>query len=137
MKTFKYIAIGFLFGFGMWKLETVSTFRIIEMFHFQSFHMYGIIMSGVAVGLIITQLFRRGKIKTIKGKEHKFQDKDQSWPRYIIGGTLFGIGWALTGVCSGMMFLLLGAGYTVFAVFLGSALLGTFAYGYFRKWLPH
>jgi uncharacterized membrane protein YedE/YeeE len=137
MKVFKYIIVGFVFGFGMWKLEAVSAFRIIEMFHFQSFHMYGIIMSGVAVGLVITQLFKSGKIKTVKGIEHKFADKDKTWPRYIIGGTIFGMGWALTGVCSGMMFLLLGSGYTVFAVFLGAALLGTFAYGYFRKWLPH
>lgn len=137
MRVFKYILIGFVFGFGMWKLEAVSAFRIIEMFHFQSFHMYGIIMSGVGAGLIITRLFRSGKIKTIKGEPHKFNDKDKSYPRYIYGGLIFGMGWALTGVCSGMMFLLLGAGYTVFAVFLGSAMLGTFAYGYFRKWLPH
>jgi uncharacterized membrane protein YedE/YeeE len=137
MKVFKYIAVGFFFGFGMWKLEAVSAFRIIEMFHFQAFHMYGIIMTGVVVGLIITRLFKSGKIKTIKGIKHQFNDKDHTWPRYIIGGVIFGMGWALTGVCSGMMFLLLGAGYTVFAVFLAAAMLGTFAYGYFRRWLPH
>ena len=137
MRVFKYIIIGFLFGFGMWKLEAVSTFRIIEMFHFQSFHMYGIIISGVSVGFIITYLFRTGKIKTIKGVQHKFSDKDRSWPRYLYGGLIFGVGWALTGVCSGMMFLLLGSGYTVFAVFLGASMLGTFAYGYFRRYLPH
>ena len=137
MRVFKYIAVGFFFGFGMWKLEAVSAFRIIEMFHFQSFHMYGIIMIGVVAGLIITRLFKSGKIKTIKGIKHQFNDKDHTWPRYIIGGVIFGMGWALTGVCSGMMFLLLGAGYTVFAVFLAAAMLGTFAYGYFRRWLPH
>lgn len=137
MKMFKYIVVGFLFGFGMWKLEAISTFRIIEMFHFQSFHMYGIIFTGVGMGLIITQLFKRGKIKTIKGIDKQFNDKDRTWPRYIIGGIIFGMGWALTGVCSGMMFVLLGAGYTVFVVFLASAMLGTFAYGYFRKYLPH
>ena len=88
-------------------------------------------------GLLITQLFKRGKIKTIKGVDKQFNDKDRTWPRYIIGGIIFGLGWALTGVCSGMMFVLMGAGYTVFIVFLGAAMLGTFAYGYFRKWLPH
>ena len=137
MKLFKYIIIGFLFGFGMWKLEAVSTFRIIEMFHFQSFHMYGIIMTGVVAALIITQLFKKGKIKTSKGDTHDFSDKSQEWWRYIIGGIIFGMGWALTGVCSGMMFVLLGSGYTVFVIFIGAALLGTFAYGYFRKSLPH
>jgi len=137
MKVFKYMIVGFIFGFGMWKLEAVSTFRIIEMFHFESFHMYGIIISGVIAGLIISQLFKSGKIKTIKGIEHKFNPKAKTWPRYIYGGILFGMGWALTGVCSGMMFLLLGAGYTVFIAFLGAALLGTFAYGALRTKLPH
>jgi uncharacterized membrane protein YedE/YeeE len=137
MKLFKYIIIGFLFGFGMWKLEAVSTFRIIEMFHFQSFHMYGIIMTGVIAAIIITQLFKKGKIKTSHGETHAFPDKSHEWWRYILGGTIFGMGWALTGVCSGMMFVLVGSGYTVFIVFIGAALLGTFAYGYFRKHLPH
>ena len=107
------------------------------MFHFQSFHMYGIIFTGVGAGLIITQLFKRGKIKTIKGVDKQFNDKDRTWPRYIIGGIIFGMGWALTGVCSGMMFVLLGGGYTVFIVFLAAAMLGTFVYGMLRKWLPH
>lgn len=137
MKVFKYMIVGFIFGFGMWKLEAVSTFRIIEMFHFESFHMYGIIITGVIAGLIISQLFKSGKIKTIKGFEHQFNAKAKTWPRYIYGGILFGMGWALTGVCSGMMFLLLGAGYTVFVAFLGAALLGTFAYGALRTKLPH
>lgn len=137
MKLFKYIIIGFLFGFGMWKLEAISTFRIIEMFHFQSFHMYGIIFSGVGIGLLITQLFKAGKIKTSKGNVKEFHDKSKEWRRYVFGGIIFGAGWALTGVCSGMMFVLLGAGYTVFVVFLGAAMLGTFAYGYFKKYLPH
>jgi len=137
MKMFKYIVVGFFFGFGMWKLEAISAFRIMEMFHFQSFHMYGIIISGVLTSMIITQLFRKGKIKTIKGIQHQFNDKDRTWPRYIIGGIIFGMGWALTGVCTGMMFVLMGAGYTVFVVFLGAAMLGTFVYGLTRKWLPH
>ncbi|PCI09916.1 MAG: transporter [Flavobacteriaceae bacterium] len=137
MKLFKYIIIGFFFGFGMWKLEAISTFRIIEMFHFQSFHMYGIIISGVSIGIVITQLFKRGKIKAVHGETVKFNDKSHEWWRYILGGIIFGMGWALTGVCSGMMFVLVGSGYTIFVVFIGAALAGTFAYGYFRKSLPH
>jgi len=137
MKFLKYIIVGFFFGFGMWKLEAVSTFRIIEMFHFQSFHMYGIIMIGVTVGLIIIQLFKRGKVKSIKGNTVEFEDKSKEWKRYIIGGIIFGMGWALTGVCPGMMFVLGGAGYIVFVIFIAAALLGAFTYGYFRKQLPH
>lgn len=137
MRYFKYIVVGFFFGFGMYKLEAISFFRIYEMFHFQSFHMYGIIMSAIAFGIVITQLFKRGMIKTNTGETKIFNPKAKTWMRYILGGTIFGVGWALTGVCSGMMFVLLGAGYTVFAAFLASAMLGTFFYGLIKDYLPH
>lgn len=137
MKFFKYIVVGFLFGFGAFKAEMVSFFRIYEMFMFQSFHMYGIIISGVILGIIITQLFKLGFVKTNTGEIKNFNPKAKTWPRYIIGGIIFGMGWALTGVCSGMMFVLIGSGYTVFAIFIAAAMLGTFVYGLTREYLPH
>lgn len=137
MKFFKYIMVGFLFGFGAFKLEMVSFFRIYEMFLFQDFHMYGIIISGITFGIIITQLFKRGFVKTTAGETKKFNPKAHTWPRYIIGGIIFGMGWALTGVCSGMMFVLMGSGYTVFAIFIAAAMLGTFVYGLVREYIPH
>ncbi len=137
MRYFKYIAIGFIFGFGMYKVEAISFFRIFEMFHFQSFHMYGILFLGVLLATLVTQAFDKGLFRTLKGSEWHVHPKAPQWKRYILGGTIFGIGWALTGVCSGMMFVLLGAGYTVFAVFLGAAMTGTFVYGLLRKHLPH
>jgi len=137
MKFFKYIMVGFIFGFGAFKLEMVSFFRIYEMFLFQDFHMYGIIISGIAFGIIITQLFKLGFVKTSSGEKKKFNPKAHTWPRYIIGGIIFGMGWALTGVCSGMMFVLIGSGYTVFAMFIAAAMLGTFVYGLTRSHIPH
>lgn len=137
MKFFKYIMVGFLFGFGAYKMEMISFFRIYEMFLFQSFHMYGIIISGIILGIVITQLFKRGFVKTNHGDIKKFNPKAHTWPRYIIGGIIFGMGWALTGVCSGMMFVLMGSGYTVFAIFIAAAMLGTFVYGLTRQYLPH
>lgn len=137
MKFFKYIMVGVIFGFGAFKCEMVSFFRIFEMFHFQSFHMYGIIISGVTLGIIITQLFKRGFVKTTTGETKVFNPKAHTWPRYIIGGIIFGMGWALTGVCSGMMFVLIGSGYTVFAIFIAAAMLGTFVYGLVREYIPH
>jgi len=137
MKFFKYIMVGFLFGFGAYKLEMISFFRIYEMFHFQDFHMYGIIITGITFGIIITQLFKLGFVKTSKGEQKTFNPKAHTWPRYIIGGIIFGMGWALTGVCSGMMFVLMGSGYTVFGVFIAAAMLGTFVYGMVRKHIPH
>jgi len=137
MKMSRYILVGILFGITMYKTEAASWFRIYEMFHFQSFHMYGIILSAIALGIIVVQWIKRRHLKSIEGQEITINDKDTSWKRYIFGGFIFGLGWALAGVCPGPMFVLLGSGYTVFIVFLLAAMTGTFAYGYWRDKLPH
>ncbi|MCB0554851.1 MAG: YeeE/YedE family protein [Phaeodactylibacter sp.] len=137
MKISKYIFIGILFGITLYKSEAVSWFRIYEMFHFQSFHMYGIIFTAVIAGMGIVQLIKRTHMRSTEGQEIVFHPKDRSVPRYLIGGFIFGLGWALAGVCPGPMFILLGSGYTVFIVFLASAMFGTFVYGLLRSKLPH
>ncbi len=137
MRYFKYIVVGIIFGVTLFKTEAVSWFRIFEMFHFQSFHMYGIIFSSVVLGIIIVQLIKWRHFKSIEGKEIVIPDKSKSIPRYIIGGFIFGLGWALAGICPGPMFVLLGSGYTVLVMFLASAMFGTFVYGLLRNKLPH
>lgn len=137
MRSSKYILIGLLFGMTLYKAEAVSWFRIYEMFHFQSFHMYGIIFSSIAMGILIVQWIKRTHMKSMDGEEIRITDKDRHAPRYIIGGTIFGLGWALAGVCPGPMFIVLGSGYTVLVLFLLSAITGTFIYGLLRKYLPH
>jgi uncharacterized membrane protein YedE/YeeE len=137
MRYFKYIVVGIIFGVTLFKTEAVSWFRIFEMFHFQSFHMYGIIFSSVIIGVGIVQLIKWKHFKSIEGKEIIIPDKSKTIPRYIIGGFIFGLGWALAGICPGPMFILLGSGYTVLAVFLASAMLGTFSYGMLRNKIPH
>jgi uncharacterized protein len=137
MRMSKYIIVGILLGITLYKAEAVSWFRIFEMFHFQSFHMYGIIFSAVIAGAAIVQIIKRTHLKSIEGQEIVIHPKDRSIPRYLIGGIIFGLGWALAGICPGPMFILLGSGYTVLIVFLASAMLGTFMYGVLRKRLPH
>ena len=121
----------------MYMTEAVSWFRIFEMFKFQSFHMYGIIGTAVVLGVIITYIFKSGKLKSVYGEQVKFNDKAKTWPRYIIGGIIFGLGWGLTGLCPGMVFILIGTGNLVFLIFLAALLIGTFLYGVLRTKIPH
>ncbi len=137
MKMSRFILVGIIFGITLYKAEAVSWYRIFEMFHFQSFHMYGIIFSAVAAGVIIVQLIKKGRIKASDGNPIQINNKDLSIPRYLIGGFIFGLGWALAGVCPGPMFILLGSGVTVLIVFLSAAMFGTFLYGVLRDRLPH
>lgn len=137
MKLLKYIIVGFIFGIVLTKAEAVSWYRIYEMFHFQSFHMYGIIGVAVVTGLIGIQIIRRKKLKDIDGKPIYIQDKEKGNIRYWIGGTLFGLGWAMVGACPGPIFILLGAGFMSVGLILLGAILGTFLYGLIKDKLPH
>jgi uncharacterized membrane protein YedE/YeeE len=136
MKVFKYLLVGFVFGIVLTKSEAVSWYRIYEMFQFQSFHMYGIIMVAIGTGIIGLQIIKRKQIKDIKGLPIVIADKEKGSLRYWIGGLLFGLGWALVGSCPGPIFILIGAGfYSVLLVLIG-ALIGTFIYGVLKDKLP-
>lgn len=134
----KYLLIGTGFGFVLVKSEVVSWFRIQEMFRFDSIHMYGIIGLAVVVGIISVQLIKRNNMKDAQGNPISIPPKDASQvTRYLVGGSLFGLGWALLGACPGPMFALLGSGLTIMIVPIATAILGTYVYGVLRPKLPH
>ena len=136
MKVLKYLLVGFIFGIVLTKSEAVSWYRIYEMFQFQSFHMYGIIMVAIAVGSIGIQIIKRKQLKDIKGMPIIIYDKDKGSFRYWIGGLFFGLGWALVGCCPGPIFILIGAGFFPVVLVLIGALLGTYIYGVLKDKLP-
>jgi uncharacterized membrane protein YedE/YeeE len=137
MNLLKYLFVGFFFGIVLTKAEAVSWYRIYEMFQFQSFHMYGIIMTAIAVGVIGIQIIKRNKLKDIDGNLLTLQDKEKGNARYWIGGILFGLGWAMVGACPGPVFILLGAGFMSVGLILIGAIFGTFLYGVLKDKLPH
>ena len=137
MNFFKYILVGFVFGIVLTKAEAVSWYRIYEMFQFESFHMYGIIMTAIGTGLIGIQLIKRKQVKDIKGNPIVILDKEKGNARYWIGGILFGLGWAMVGACPGPIFILLGSGFLSVGLILIGAVFGTFLYGVLKDKLPH
>lgn len=132
----KFTGFGVLLGIVFIKSEVISWFRIQEMFHFQSFHMFGIMGSAVLVGIISIQIIKRFNIKTIDGEEIYIAPKKFHWGN-VWGGLIFGLGWAITGACPGPLFAQIGFGYGVVIVTLLGAILGTWVYGWLRDRLPH
>ncbi len=137
MNLIKYLFVGFVFGIVLTKSEAVSWYRIYEMFQFDSFHMYGIIMCAIITGVIGIQLIKKNRIKDIDGNPIEIQPKEKGTFRYWIGGLFFGLGWAMVGACPGPIFILLGSGFISVGVILIGALLGTFLYGIYKDKLPH
>ena len=137
MKFLKFLFVGIFFGIVLVKSEAVSWYRIFEMFKFQSFHMYGIIGSAVGLGVLFLWIFRKFKVKSTEGAPIHLTAKEKSFTRYILGGSLFGLGWALAGACPGPMYILLGTGAFSIVIVIAFAILGTFVYGLLREKLPH
>lgn len=137
MKNIKFLLVGILFGIILTKAEVVSWFRIYEMFKFQSFHMYGVIGSAVVIGIVLMQLFKNQKIKNIQGQAIEVTPRKKGVSRNLIGGIIFGFGWALGGACPGPMFALIGKGVIPIVVVLFGAVLGAFAYHGVKHKLPH
>lgn len=137
MRTLMYLVIGIFFGIILFKSEAASWFRIYEMFQFKALHMYGIIGSALAIGIIMIQLIKKFKIKSFYGDKITFIPKERSFKRYLFGGIVFGLGWALAGACPGPMFVLLGAGFLPIIIVIVAAIIGTFIYGLLKDKLPH
>ena len=132
----KYLAMGMLFGIIAVKSEIISWYRIQEMFRLQSFHMYGVIGTAVVTGAISVWMIRRFHLKTIQGEEVIIHKKNFHWGN-VIGGLIFGLGWAITGACPGPLFAQIGSGFFVIIVTLLSAVAGTWVYGLLQQKLPH
>ena len=137
MNAIKYLLVGFIFGIVLTKCEAVSWYRIYEMFQFQSFHMYGIIMTAILTGIVGLQIIKRKEINDIKGNPIVILDKEKGSTRYWIGGLIFGLGWAMVGACPGPIFILMGAGFISVGLILFGAVFGTFLYGVIKDKLPH
>ncbi len=130
MKALVYLLFGIIFSIILIKVEAISWFRIQEMFRFQSFHMFGVLFSGILVAIVGVQIIKKKSKIQVKPKELKLTSN-------IVGGLLFGLGWGITGACTGPIYSLIGVGYApVFMVLVGG-IAGTFIYAITKSKLPH
>lgn len=132
-----FIVSGTVFGIIAYKSEIISWYRIQEMFRFQSFHMYGVIASAVVVAALSLWLLKRTGAKTFFGDDISIKPKSPTVTGNLLGGTIFGFGWAMTGACPGPLYALVGSGSSVFIAVILSALLGVWVYGSVKRYLPH
>jgi uncharacterized membrane protein YedE/YeeE len=133
-----HLLLGVCFGITLTMSEVLSWFRIQEMFRFQSPRMYEIIASAIVVAAASAAIIKRSNAKAITGERITIPPKTMgTGVRYALGGTIFGLGWALTGACPGPLFVLVGNGVTVMLAAIASALAGTWVYGLLRPRLPH
>jgi uncharacterized membrane protein YedE/YeeE len=108
MKALIILLLGFGFSTVLIYSEAFHWLRIQEMFHFESFHMFGLLFSAIGTAALGLWLVKKLGLKTIEKEEIVIKKKPLQIYANGIGGVLFGAGWAITGACSAPLFILAG-----------------------------
>ncbi len=133
-----YFTVGVVFGIVLTKGELVSWFRIQEALRFKGSYLYEVFAAALAVATPAFRLIKRRGLRSLAGEPIAIPPKALGrGVRYVAGGLIFGLGWAMVGACPGPLFALVGAGVGVMAVACLAAMAGTWIYGYLRPRLPH
>jgi len=133
---FMSLVTGVYFGIVLTKSEVVRWQRVHDMFLFKEAHMYLIIGVGVFVAMISMLLIKKFRARTIEGELIKYQPKPFH-TGVIVGGILFGAGWAITGACPGPIYAQIGGGEWMALITLAGAITGMFLYANLKPKLPH
>lgn len=136
MNTLITLLLGAAFGFLLIASGAFHWYRIQEMFHFGSFHMFGLLGSAIATAALGVWALRKWNVRSLSGKEIRTQQKEIRPVGNIAGGLLFGIGWGLTGACTAPLFILAGLHWQVGLIAIAGALSGTMLYAWFKTYLP-
>ncbi len=128
--------LGLMLGIVFIKSEVVRWQRINDMFLFKEPHMYLIIGTAVLVGGLSMLLIKRFEVRTLDGAKISYQPKPFH-KGIVIGGTLFGMGWAITGACPGPIYAQIGAGEWIAGLTWIGAIAGMYLYGLLKPRLPH
>jgi uncharacterized membrane protein YedE/YeeE len=131
-----WLVLGAVFGLTLVKSEAASWFRIQEMLRFEGPKLFLVLGSAVVTAGACFALMRREGVQSLLGTSIDLPPKT-GVHRYWIGGTMFGVGWGLVGVCPGPMWALVGGGVPVVLVAIAAALVGTRTYAALRHRLPH
>lgn len=135
-KFFITLFLGFFFGTILLSSQAFSWYRIQEMFHFQSFHMFGLLFSAIGTSALFVFLIKRSKAKSIYGNSIDLQPKKLEWKANVIGGLIFGLGWSISGACSAPVYILVGLHWKIGIILLVGAFVGTVLYGLTENKLP-
>ena len=136
MKNLIYAFFGTLFGIVLVKSDVVNWYRIQAMFRFEEAHMYLVFATAIATGVLSVKLLKYKSAASGKSDLYNFQGK-VFHKGFIIGGLVFGVGWAITGACPGPIFAQIGAGAYPAVITLIGAVIGAYIYYSFKSKLPH
>ena len=124
---------GLLFGIGLAVSHMTHPEVVLAFLQFTdlglAFVMGG---AGLVTMLVIGVASRSGRSApltgTTYGRRLKAMDRN-----VLVGGTIFGVGWGLSGICPGAAYASVGVGNYPILVAIAGMFLGAYAQGYWRS----
>lgn len=130
------LLMGVCLGILFTKSEVACWERIHDMFLFKEAYMYLIISLAIVVAMVSMFFIKKLDITSVDGKPIVYEPKPYH-TGVVIGGMLFGAGWAITGACPGPIYAQIGGGAWMALFTLAGALAGMFCYAALKPKLPH
>ena len=123
----RYATYGLVFGFVLSRMGFGDFFQVHAMFVFADLRLLLTFAGGVAIsalGFVTLTKLSQVPRRTLH-------------PGSVLGGALFGVGWAVTGACPSIVLVQLGQGYVSAFATLAGAIIGIAVYKPFhRRYLP-
>lgn len=121
-----FVAAGTVFGFALSRSGAADYDFIQAMFLFENLQLYGIM--GVSVAILAPTLWFLKRRAAARGEDLAVTPKPVHRGN-IIGGAMFGVGWALTGMCPGPILVNVGEGKVYALAALAGTLIGAAIFG--------
>jgi uncharacterized membrane protein YedE/YeeE len=123
---------GLVFGVGLALSRMARPEVVLDFLQFEDFGLL-LVMGGGAVttGIVFAVADWRGGTAPLTGQDYVRRLK--SFDRNVlVGGTVFGVGWGLSGICPGAAYASLGVGNVPILWAIAGMFLGAYGQGYWR-----
>ncbi len=127
LKRIGFLLFGIFFGFVLSRSGASDYNFIHQMFTGENLKLALLMGTAIVTGAIGMIILKRAGNKDIKGDQIKISKKPLN--KYtVIGGAIFGLGWAITGACPGTVLAQVGEGKLLGLFTLLGMIFGTFIY---------
>ena len=124
---------GLIFGFGLGFSHMARPEVVIDFLTFEDFGLLFVMFGGsIVAGLAFWGLSSTGGNAPLTGRPYGRRLK--SFDRNVlIGGSIFGVGWGLSGICPGAAYASLGVGNWTILYALAGMFIGAYLQGVWRS----
>ena len=127
-KNVQYLIFGTIFGFVLSRVGASDYDLIFKMFTAEDLKLAYVIITAILTAGVSMRLLARLGMKGRDGAPITVSKKPLQVRKNILGGTIFGLGWAISGACPGTVLAQVGEGKLLGLVTMLGMILGTFLY---------